>query len=534
MKIMKKSFSVFLAVLILLSCFSAASYALTAEGSAENIPILRIRGEQAVYAKGADGNYHELYDDDEYVSKIVKKALPYVPAALLTGNWERWSEVVLEMLLPAYDAFKPDAEGNVSADSKVYSKIEPSQYEFIDSYSVDGAYQFVPDMRISPMDEADKIKATIDRIKELTGQDKVILVGQCAGNAYMLAYLQKYAEKNNFADVESVMFSTTTTNGQPHIDSIFSGNIVFESESAYQSLRKYSFSSSVDIQSMAGGEVLNLIHETLDLAYVSKLGRPLTINEVNKVYSQLKDCFIAKIMKEYYGRCGGYITSVVQNYEEYKDYVFPTSEDKQNYAAQIEKFDDYYYNVCLRQKDIISEMQDIGINVFCIAEYGVQSSYPYAGEATLETSDVRVPISYSSFGAIGRTIGDPFPEEYVAARASEGLDKYISPDRTVDGSTAFLRDTTWYIKNADHRFDAPVMELATAILRTEDATVEKLTADGWLRFMNYRGENLPLEEAHETDSNDTTPSVPNSSTVIGAFFRWIVIFFKMIINLIIK
>jgi len=60
MKIMKKSFSVFLAVLILLSCFSAASYALTAEGSAENIPILRIRGEQAVYAKGADGNYHEL------------------------------------------------------------------------------------------------------------------------------------------------------------------------------------------------------------------------------------------------------------------------------------------------------------------------------------------------------------------------------------------------------------------------------------------------------------------------------------------
>ena len=523
-------FSVILAALMLLTCLSAALPVFAGESKAENIPILRVRGEQTVYAKGDDGKYHELYDDDEYVSKIVKKALPYVPGALMTGNWERWSEKVLEMLLPAYDGFKPDAEGNVSADSKVYSKKAPSEYEFVDSFSVNGSYQYVPDMRVSPMDEADGIKATVDRIKELTGQDKIILIGQCAGNAYMLAYLKKYEEPRDYAGIESVMFSTTTTNGQPHIDAIFSGNVDFESESAYQSLIKYGFSEGV--KNAAGGEVLNLIHETLEMAYVSRLGRPLTINEVNKVYSQLKDCFIAKILKEYYGRCGGYITSVVQHYEEYKDYVFPTSEDKETYAAQIEKFDDYYYNVCLHQKDIISAIQNKGKNVFCIAEYGVQSSYPYAGEITLETSDVRVPISYSSFGATGRTIGDPFPDEYVAQRAAEGLDKYISPDRTVDGSTAFLRDTTWYIKNADHRFDAPVMDLATAILRSEDATADKLASDGWLRFMNYNGENNPLTEAHDKDYNDTTPTNPRSKTVIGAFFRWFATFFKMLAKLI--
>ena len=516
---------------MLMSCFAAANTVFAEDTVAENIPILRIRGEQTVYAKGADGNYHELYGDDEYVSKIVKEALPLVPAALITGNWEPWSEKALSMLLPAYDAFKPDAEGRVSADSKVYNKKDPSQYEFVDSYSVEGAYQFVPDMRISPMDEADALNATIERIKELTGQDKIILVGQCAGNAYMLAYLQKYASKNNYADVDSVMFVTTTSNGQPHVDSLFSGNVEFESESAYQSLRKFGFGSTVDLSGIAGGEVVNLIHETLEMAYVSKLGRPLTINEVNKVYGQLKDCFIAKLMKEYYGRCGGYVSSVVRRYEEYKDYVFPTEEDKETYAAQIAKFDDYYYNVCLRQEDIITEMQRSGVNVSCIAQYGVQSMYPFAGASTLETSDVRIPISYASFGAIGRKIGDKFPDEYVAARAAEGLDKYISPDRTVDGSTAFMRDSTWYIKNADHRFDAPVMELATDILRTDDPTVEKLEEKGWLRFMNYRGEDMPLEEAHEVDSNDTTQTVPNSRTVFGAFIRVYVVFIKMIFKL---
>ena len=526
----RRIFSLLLAALMLLTCFVAAFPAFAEDTRAENIPILRVRGEQTVYAKGADGNYHELYGDDEYVSKIVKKALPYVPGALMTGNWERWSNVVLEMLLPAYEGFKPDAQGNVSADSKVFLKKAPSEYGFIDSYSVEGSYQYIPDMRVSPMDEADDIEATVQRIKELTGQDKIIFIGQCAGNAYMLAYLKKYEEPRNYSGVESVMFSTTTTNGQPHIDAIFSGNVLFESESAYQSLIKYGFSE--DVKNAAGGEVLNLIHETLEMAYVSRLGRPLTINEVNKVYSQLKDCFIAKIMKEYYGRCGGYITSIVQHYDEYKDYVFPTDEDKQTYAAQIEKFDDYYYNVCLRQKDMIRDMQNKGINVFCIAEYGVQSSYPYAGEATLETSDVRVPISYSSFGAVGRKIGDPFPDSYVAQRAAEGLDKYISPDRTVDGSTAFLRDTTWYIKNADHRFDSPVMALATAIVRSEDANTDKLVSDGWLRFMNYNGESKPLTEAHEKDGNDTVPTNPSSKTVIGAYFRWIAIFFRMLAKLI--
>lgn len=525
MMIRNKIIAVCLSVilLILLSCPVFA-----VSGPGNKIPILKIRGEQTVTVRNSDGEYHELFDDGEYVSEILDKALPDALKAVVTGNWETWSRKALDILRPAFDGFKPDEHGNVSPDSKVFLKQSASEYTFMQSYSVEGGgYQYVPDMRISPMDEADDLKAVIDRIKELTGQDKIILIGQCAGNAYLMAYLQKYEEPNDFSGVEAVLFSTTTTNGSPAEDRIFSGNVEFKYEPAYRALRTSDYPEITDV---AGGMLLQLLYDTLDLVYRGYLGKKLTCSVINSVYEKISDCFIAEILREYYGRCGGYVSCVVEHYEEYKDYVFPTEEAKTRYAENIAKFDDYYYNVCLCQPRIIAGMLANGVSVNCLSEYGVQSRYSYIGDAALETSDFRIPVSLSSYGAVGRNIGDPFSQDYIERREALGLGDYISPDRTVDASSALLRDNTWFVKNADHRFDPPVMALASAILLTPDATVDKLKEQGISRFMYYTDSETALVPVSETETDDS-PVTPAAKTFVVAYFRWIKTLFRLIAGL---
>ena len=506
-----------LAVVLLLGVMYPA---FAAEAPSENIPVLRIHGDSDIYFIGDDGETHSLYSDGEYIKAIVKAALPYA----LKGDWDTWGEKAWEQLKPAYKHIKPDAEGNIPPESWDEDKIPVEGYVYRDTYEVAEAYELFPDMRISPMDEADYIRDVIEKIKAETGHDKIILIGQCLGNAYMLAYLQKYEARNNYAGIESVLISTTSANGLDREDRLFSGTIEFEPESFYRAMHKYKGFGA----GLADGLLVELIVDTVEIMYRTKKGPQVTIDYVEKIYNNIKDVFLAKILQEHYARCGGFVAQVTDHYEEYKDYVFPTEEDKEYYAVQIAKFDDYYYNIGSRQEEIINDIRDAGINVCCLVEYGFQSGYPTAGAAALETTDGRVAVSRGSFGAVGRNVGDPFPEEYVAQRAAEGTDEYISPDRMVDAMPGLLPETTWYIKNAPHRFDKAVMALATAIVRTPGADVELLEEQGFTRFMNYVDADTPLTPLQASEPNDQAPVSPNSKNMFDAFFRWLRTFFRLL------
>ena len=528
---MRKTSKLVALLLMAVLLLGAVSPAFAAEAPTEYMPILRIRGEQPISWESPDGPVH-LYDDGEYVSGIVNDALPYAFLGLATGNWDKWCEKAWNALKPAYEHFKPDAEGNVPADTHVDYRFDPAALTRNGSYSVGGSYEALTDMRLAPSDEADYIHAMIESIKAQTGHDKVILVGQCAGNAYMLAYLQKYEAPDNYSGVGGVFFSTSTAKGLPNDDHLFSGTVVFDKEIAYKTLAGSDISEGV--AEMAGGELLQLIHDTLELVYQSRGLGKVTVSAVQNVYDKVKDGFIAKILKEYYGRCGGYVSAVNENYETYKDYVFPTQADKDEYAVQIAKFDDYYYNVESRQEEIIAEMQSAGVPVSCLVEYGLPSGFPIGGEYSLETCDSRVPASLASFGATVSRFDEKLSDEYIAGREAAGYGKYISPDRQIDASTGLLRDTTWYVRNAAHVFDNQVSALASEVVRHPGATVEDLEPLGYTRFMNYTDADTPLVPAQETNPNDAQPAEPESKNSFFAFFRWLKQLFALIKQLLRK
>lgn len=523
MRTFRKALSVMLAALMIIPAFSLF---LTANAATQNIPILRIHGERDIYYIGEDGQKYRLFDDGEYVDAIVDKALPYALTALVTGDWTKWSEVAFAELKPALDKFAPDAEGNVPADTISEGRFEPSSYGIQDTSSVYHSYEVWPDMRISPMDEADYLKEVIDAIKEKTGHDKIKLVSQCMGAEYLMAYLYKYEEPRDFAGVESVLFTTSTSNGIIANDRLFSGTMVLTLDGCYNALGKYEFPESA--YGIAGGQLMSLLYNTLDVLYQSKFTGKMTVSFVNRVYNQIKNLFIKDVMQEYYGRCGGYVGSVVDHYKEYKDYVFPTQADKEKYAVQIAKFDDYFYNVQQRQPEIIGKMQALGIDTACIAEYGKQYANVCAGDDALETSDNRVALSRASFGAKAAHLGETLPDDYIAGCEAAGYGKYISVDRQIDASTCLMPDSTWFIKNAEHNFDAPVIRLATAILSTPGATVEKLEEKGFTRCMWYTdpyADLIPLTADMTDEANVTKPAEPSYFRSLIAWFKT---FFKLI------
>lgn len=526
---MLKPKKTFAAVLAVIMTVILASPAFCAAAPTENIPILRFRSNiEGLAYTAEDGNRYCLYDDGEYVSAIADAALPYAALGLATGNWDKWCDAAWEQMKPAYEHFKPDAQGSVPEESRAEQCKEVSAYVRKDKYNVKDAYVVFLDQRTSPMDMTEYINDVVERIKSETGHDKIHFVGQCMGASYMLAYLYKYQAEKNYSDIESVTLSTITSNGTPGEDALFSGTLRFDLESSYRVLSVYDMPDMID--NIAGGALLQVIYDTLDLLYNSNLSQKATLALAQKIYDGVKDGFIARLLKEYYGRCGGYVSLVTDHYEQYKDYVFPTAEDKALYGGQIAKFDDFRYNVQMRQADIIRDMQRCGVNVTCVAQYGYQYGFLGCGELGLETSDVVVPVSRATFGATAARFGDKLSDEYVREREAAGFGRYISPDREIDASTCLLPDATWFVKNLSHSFDGsePYMDLITAVTRTPGANVEKLEAQGYSQFSYNDTDAYAIYPLTGEETNVRTPA----SLKTQSYFRSLIALFKSLFALI--
>ena len=521
-----RSLSVLLAALLLLSSLWCGAVPFAAAAKAVNVPVITVHGESTLICGREDGTSFTLYGDDEYVKKIAKAALPAAVKALITGNWDDWCEKAFNALAPAYDKFKPDEEGNPSPYSYPEFGWLNTHVSFSDDYEYTAAYEFYPDFRKPPLDAADDLDTYVRLVKEVTGQDKVILNGRCVGNSVMLAYLYKYGAPNNYADIQSVMFALGSQMGNPGDQAMLTGTIDVTMEGLYRyfTTDKGNFLAS-GLSDVLGGEVLGLVFDTLEMAYQSAGLSKITLGLVRDVYSKIKDKFIARVMREYYGRCGVYATMVNEKWEDYKAYVFNQPGDDVTFAKLLAKLDDFHYNVQAHIPDILAEMQAAGVHVSAIVEYGHAAS-PAGGEESLQTSDHRVPVGRASFGATAANIGETLPDAYIAVRTAAGYGEYISADRQIDASTGLLPETTWYIKNIPHDYPQCVKDLTTAIMRNPGCTCD--TLEGYPRFTCFVDADThlaPLAAVNATDV-DFTPKSKNSFFAFLNIIKRIFMIFK--------
>ena len=464
---MKSSKKIIAALLSLITIISHMGGVLFTEvkAASASAPLVYIYGEHNVYVRQEDGSWFNPRDtyDNEIISESVPELLPLFAKALVTNDYGEWSEAALEKLSPIYADIKPSPDGTVPENTFVeghWDKVNlATDYGPLGSF-----YNYIWDMRLSPLDFTEDLHNYIETVKARTGSDKIVLASRCGGAALMAAYLTQYG----YDDIEKAIFFCNNLFGFNHADLTLSGKITVNGE-AFDRWLNYE-------DKLAGFGLDEELYKFL-MAMISALDSNGSVQDVAdtvmKVYDKIKDPFIAPFLREYFGICGGYVANVGDNYEAYRDYIFPTDELKEEYSAILSKADDFHYNVQLKAEDLLKEMDENGVPVYMLANYGEQMVA--FGEKSSWLSDVDAPVFEQSFGATTCKTAQTLTDEYIASREDAGFGKYISPDRQIDASTGLFPERTFYIKNLRHDYYSDSAEYAVQkVAYTPDLTIDTL------------------------------------------------------------
>ena len=484
----------------------------------ENTPIIYIRGMVDIVKHDPEKGDYQVFDDGDYVSQIVETCIPSFAKGVLTNNWDEYCEKVLDILLPAFDGFAPNLDGSIPAESA-----NPWTWKESDISAAHNAattYVYRIDSRVSPLDLADDLNTFIETVKAKTGHDKVILYARSMGPTILYAYLAKYQRPIEYAGVERVLLTMSTAPSSSYAEAAFGGTVHLDAESA----NRYLTQNMSVLQETLGEETMEKLNGAVEILQ-SRYGISITSALLNRLYLQLKDKLIAKIIKAYYGLQLGFLACIDQNLDQALDYIFAEEGDDVKYQYFIEKARTYHENV---QKDVVPMLQEIkaqGKDVYVLADYGYQQ-VPIGTDTNL-IGDKTVGVKQQSFGATCATVDGTLDASYIAKRTDAGFGKYISPDKKIDSSTALFPDATWFVNNNNHNWPDQLVNFEMKLLREENATIDSFV--DYPQFLNYDPDAAKLVPAKETNANDinwNTQSKKSFLQSIRDFFAKIIRFLK--------
>ncbi len=525
---MKKHVKAWLSLLLVFA-LAIPTAALPAYASAA-APLVYVCGEQGIYVKRGDGSTSYPKDESgDIISASISELAPLFAKAMLTGDFDEWSERALEALAPIYADIKPAPDGSLPANTGSDGVWNGVHLNYKGG-PLTGYYYFCWDFRISPMDAADDLKRYIDTVKAQTGSDTIVLASRCGGSEAMAAYLMKYG----YADIEKAIFFCQNLHGFTRGDLQLSGNITVDA----QALERY-----VQFNGTLSGLGVNDELYNFLMSLVVSMNKTDSLQSLTdvlmSVYPKIKDSFIAPFLREYYGIGGGYIGSVDAHYEAYRDYIFPTEELKTEYAAILEKADAYHYEVQAHIDDLLKEMDRNGTPVYFLVNYGEQMQP--VGEQCAYVGDDDATVTQQSFGAVSAKMEQTLPAFYIRAQKDAGLGRYISPDKQIDASTCLFPDRTFFLKNLRHDYWNDAADyLVEIVAATPDITVETLpelpqflTCDKDLKTVSpAKAHNDADIDWDSFDAETETDGVSGWAVNALSFIAQIFATFRSLINLI--
>ncbi|MBQ6067649.1 MAG: hypothetical protein IJK89_12615 [Clostridia bacterium] len=488
-------------VMVFIAMFAVIPSPMTlAADPSGNTPIVYIKGyQELIKLDGNGGSTHLLDDDGDIVDNAISQAAPLFAKALVTDDWDEYCDVTYEALKPLYADAQPSPDGTVDPNTGVGNYFENDLWswspEEIDPALNEQPYAFYEynfDFRLSMLKNAEDLHAFVKAVEEKTGHDKVIMVGRCGSTNLIAAYLYQYQEPVNYADLEKLILISSNVDGVDFMEALLGGTVKINPEATYRLVKYQGYLDDA----IADEGIVAFLNATIDMLADTGLGLKAICKLAQHIYEKVKDRLIARLMKEYYGICPGYITFVNENYEAYRSYIFQEEGDMEKYAAIIADADEYHYHAQVGFDERLQTMRDMGIEVDLVALYGDQT-YPLMESADL-TSDRIASVEDQSLGGRAAPLTGTFSAAYIAAREAEGKGAYLSPDRQIDASTGLFPDTTWYIKNSKHTFGDPLQGLVNVLTRTKNVTVNSDPA--YPQFLNHFDTGLvPAQEKNEND-----------------------------------
>lgn len=506
---MKKIISVFLSLVLIFSAVSVSASAVTyVMKPGSKYPTIYVPGrneDNLVDDVDSESPENIRANIDINVSAFASALIPQLTKAVASDNWDEYCKTLEGLVSPMFESVVLDENGNRKDNSGVKFSFEnlrnTTQTDY--TYRVD-TYKFEYDWRIDPYENAEILDAYINAVMNVTGAEKVNILGRCEGANIVLPYLEQYGDSSK---INSILFAWPSVYGLVGTTSFFTGDISVDMDALSTSLVTDTSvpqiaSSMVSILSMSG--ILDGGEKAFDM-----------------IYSKVKNQLMPALVLDTFGTMPSIWAMISPDrYEEAKKFVFSGRE--QQYAGLIEKIDNYHSKVGLHVADILKQYTDAGVNFSCVAKYGYVASSICTSYRNAQT-DGMATVSDTSLGATSALFAEKLSNEYISSHDA----KYISGDKIIDASTCLYPDSTWFVKNLDHSVMPGVLENLCATLIAKETQPSVSDSERYPQFMVYDSRDGALVPLNDVSDIDSSSAVTNPTGILG-FFAKIKAFFESV------
>lgn len=435
-----KIISIVLAVSLLASVFVPTIYA----SEKEEYPIIYVAGSRhAIYAdKQNPSQENRVWKIGVDVGAVVKEALAPCLKELATGvvtdDYDAYCDELINTVVPLFSKVVLDKNGEASDGSGVERESAVRNYPKKSSGFGLMDYNFIYDWRLSPMEVCHQLKNHIDRVKTLTGKDKVVLIGRCLGANMVSAYFTEYYDHAK-ENVDTIVMYEPSNLGIDLLGAIYSGKVSLNADNVDEFVNYYMTHEDI-IEDETTAELVSALVSVLNEMKILGIGTEL----VNKLLEKVGDKLIPELLLGTFGSFPSYWAMVGEEYyEDAMEFVFEGREEE--YKGLIEKNDDWHYNVMKKLPEIMKSLEEDGVNFGVLVKYNIPS-YPFYENATQQT-DMVSDVYHSSFYATSAPYKEILSEEYINSLEDKS---FLSPDKMIDASTCLFPEKTWFFKNISH------------------------------------------------------------------------------------
>ena len=440
---MKKAISLFLSLILVLSCISAASVVVQAKAV---LPVIDLRGfmSSQIYEDRNDPDSTRLFPPEkDGLLTLARRLLPSITRFTVDKNWDVLGNKLIpalnELLLPVAADEKGDVKGETGPLFTYPSKEEIRKNPDI---------SFVYDWRDDPYVSASQLNDFVNYVADDCGYGKVALECHSYAGVVTLTYLATYGTEK----IESVCFNATAVYGAAFAGELMQGKVNLSVDGLT------AFLEGLIDQSEYEGLLRGLITIFDDLG-----GLAFLCSFINDLFDHLSSRIWKESIVPVFGSWLSVWDMVPDDEQEAgRAFVAKTGVTLSDaFRSRTDKFD---ANIRSRRAPLLRSVNDQR-SLYVIARYGY-AGVPLGGIWTANSDGV-LTTEAESFGATCDRL------DIMSVPKLENM-PMISPNGAIDASTCLFPSHTWFIRNCKHTEHDPVLkEFTGKLLRSKgQQTVE--------------------------------------------------------------
>ena len=285
------------------------------------------------------------------------------------------------------------------------------------------------DWRLGQLDNAEVLNNYINDLLEKTGKSKVNIMGVSFGGQVVASYLTLYGGEK----VNNAVLHCPALDGSTIVSELLKGNANVKWSDA---LDLYCSYDKVE-------QEYSVITNLIDISFINDF-------LMDFINTELLDFFLN------YGSVWDLVP--LSEYAALRDKLLSDG----THGEIIRKSDAYHFEIAAKRAETFEKLKADGVDISIIAGYGCE---PVVSCGT--NSDGVIDLA-SATGAFCAAPDETLPDGYAQSKCENHC--HISPAFTVDASTGYLPENTWFVEDMYHGLgvnEAKVNELIMTLLTEE-------------------------------------------------------------------